>query len=233
MATGTLDTFSENRDEIISNALANIGVIGPGKTATGLIRDFAAMRLNALVKSLDSDGQFLWRLAPLTFTTVAGTTAYALNATVLSVDAPISYLQVGGTARVPLDPMTRDEYMALSDRTTQSRVPSQYLITKALTGNGRTLSTMTLWPVPSTSLDTVEYQASVRAKDYETGANSSDFPTNWILCLTYGLSAELAPSFNALPMAQYYMPLFMAEKQKQLNADNETGNLQLVPYGRW
>lgn len=231
MAVGTTDTFSQTRDEIISDALTNVGAIGPGQDATGSIRDHAVRALGRIVKAIDAEGQFLWRISELTFATTAATASYALSATVFDVDEPINYMQSGSTSRVPLRPMSRDEYMALPDRTSAGRVPARYYIEKSLSGAGRILCTMKLWPVPDTSGDTVTYAGALRAKDFNTGATNADFPSNWVLCLVYGLTAELAPAYNQMEMATMYRLLYEAEKNKQVNNDNEKQALIFVPFG--
>lgn len=231
MTTGATDTYSQTRDQIIDDSLANIGVIGPGESASGPPREHAARALNRLVKSIDAEGQFLWRISRLTFTTTAATASYTLNATAFDVDEPVSYLQTGGTTRVPLRPMSRDDFMSLPDRTTSGRNPSRYFIEKTLSGAGRILMTMILYPVPNTSSDTVEYAAAVRAKDYVTGADTSDFPSNWVACLVYGLTAELAPAYNQAPLAAQFRQMYMEAKNQQLGADNEHQNLIFVPFG--
>jgi hypothetical protein len=230
MTTGATDTFSATRDEIISDALANVGAIGPGESATGAPREHAARALNRIVKALDAEGMFLWRMSRLTFTTIAGTSSYALNATAFDVDEPCSYLATGGTTRIPLRAMSSDDYRQLGDRTTAG-TPARYTIEKTLTGAGRILCTMLLFPVPSVTADTVEYQAAIRAQDYTTGATTSPFPSNWVLGLTYGLTAEIAPAYGQAPLSQQYGAMWREEKARQLGADNEKQGLVLVPFG--
>lgn len=230
MTVGATDTWSESRDEIISDALANVGAIGPGETATGRTRDFAARALNRIVKALDAEGQFLWRMSRLTFTTTAATASYALSARAFDIDAPMSYVPAAGTGRVSMLPMTRDEYMALTDRTV-SGTPGRYFIEKTLTGAGRILCTAILWPVPDTTSDTIEYAAALRAEDYVTGADTSPFPSSWVRALVYALSAELAPGYAQPALVEVYRDQFETEIGKQVGSDNEKQNLILVPFG--
>jgi hypothetical protein len=233
MTTGATDTWSQTRDEIIADALANVGALGPGETAAGPPREHAARALNRVVKALDAEGSFLWRFSRLTFSTTAGTASYTLSATAFDVDDPVSYLESGGTTRVPVRPLSLDDYRYKPDRTTQASVPTNYVIEKALSGAGRTLLTMILYPVPDSSGDTVEYTAAIRAKDYVTGADTSDFPTNWIQALVYGLTAEIAPAYNQAPLAAQFRDMFLQEKERQLGSDNEHQGFTLVPFGSW
>src|SRR5688572_10076501 len=130
MAVGTTDTWQATRDEIISDALANVGAVGPGVDATGVMRTHAARELDRVVKAIDGEGQFLWRLSRLTFDTTDGTASYSLHATVLDVDEPLSYLDDSSSTRTPLTPMSRDEYMMLPDRTIEADVPNRYYVEK-------------------------------------------------------------------------------------------------------
>lgn len=227
MAQGTTDTWATTRDEIISDALINVGALSPGESATGGVRDHAARALDALAKALDAEGAFLWRTTRLTFATVASTASYTLNATAFDVDEPVSYLS--GTTRVPLVPMSSDDYRVLPDRTV-SGTPSRYYIEKALT-TGRTAMTMYLYPVPDTTADTVEYRAQIRAKDFNTGATNPDFPSNWAKCLKYGLTVELAPAYQQLELMAAFSALYQAEKALQLGNDNEKQGVVFVPWG--
>jgi len=230
VTAGATDTFSEARDEIISDALANVGAIGPGEAAAGLPREHAARAANRVVKALDAEGMFTWRMSRLTFATIAGTASYGLSASAFDVDEPCSYLAAGGTTRTSLRAMASDDYRQLSDRTTGG-TPARYTIEKTLTGQGRILCTMLLFPVPAMTGDTVEYQAAIRAQDYTSGATSSPFPSNWVLGLTYAVTAEIAPAYGQAPLAAQYAAMWREEKARQLGADNEKQGFTLVPFG--
>lgn len=229
MAQGTTDTWAATRDEIITDALINLGIVEPGGSAEGKVRDHAARALESVVKALDAEGSFLWRTSRLTFTTTSGTASYTLNATAFDVDEPVSYLASGGTSRLPLMAMSSDDYRLLPDRTTSAK-PTRYYIEKTLS-SGRTALTMYLYPVPNATGDTVEYRAQVRAKDHNTGATHPDFPSNWVKCLKYGLTAELAPAYRQLDAMASFIQLYQAEKQQQLGNDNEKQGVVFVPWG--
>lgn len=230
MAVGATDTWSSSRDEIINDALANLNVIGPGEEADGRVREHAARALNRIVKSLDANGTYLWRQSRLTINTTDGDVDYDLDATVFAVDDPMTYKPAASSARSLIFPMTREEYMSISDRTVEGR-PNRYFIEKTITGNGRILLEAHFYPVPDTTGDTIEYAGSVRAKDYVTGATSSDFPTNFIKGLVYALTAELSPAYGQASVAAQFHALAEAELTKQTQADNEMQGLTFVPWG--
>ncbi len=230
MTVASTDTWTQTRDEIVADALANVGAIGPGQSATGVMRDHAVRALNRIVKAIDVEGQFLYRVSRLTFTTTAGTGSYALSVRAFDVDEPMSYLAAGQTGRGLMSPMTRDEYMTIGDRTVAG-TPGRYFIEKTLTGGGAVLCTAVLWPVPDATGDTIEYAAPLRALDLTTGAQTVDFPSSWIRALVYALSAELAPGYAQPDLVKLYTDQFEVELAKQIGADNEKQDLWFVPFG--
>lgn len=225
MATGSTYDFEANRDQIIADALTNVGALGPGDSALEGQLTHGARALNRLVKALDPEGMYLWRSIRRTFNTTDGTASYSLAADVLAVDEPLSYKPASSNSRSLLTQISRDDYMSLTDRTSEGR-PTQYWLERTLT-----TSTIYLWPTPDTTGDTIEYTAIVKSRDFDTAANTPDFPAHWTNCLVYGLTAELAPAYGQLEMAAYYTGLFDKEKERLLNSDSEKGRLTLVPWG--
>lgn len=230
MSVGTTDTWGQSRDQIIADALANLGVIAPGKEATGDVRTHAARALDRIVKALDGEGQFLWRQSRLTLSTTDGTAGYSLDATVFACEDPMDYLAASGTSRTAIWPMTLAEYMQIADRTVEGR-PTRYVIEKTITGAGRLLLTAQFYPVPDTTSDTIEYLGCARSKDFTDGSTTPDFPTNFHRGLVYALTAELAPAYKQQNMAAFYERRGSEELAKQIQADNEQQGLQFVPWG--
>lgn len=225
MTTATTSTFDQTADEICTDALINVGACGPGRTPAAGQLTHARRALNRLVKSIDADGGFLWRIVRRSVVagTVLGTASYTLPTDVIAVDEPANYRRAGQNARTEIRAMSRDDYMVKPDRTTQG-VPMQYLTERTLSG-----MTMTLWPVPDATGDDIEYAAVLRAKDFTTGAETADFDQKFIVCLVLGLSAMLAPVYGQ--DGSSWDEKFATERDRQLNADNEGGNMTLVPFG--
>lgn len=231
MTTSGSDDWSQTRDEIIGDALVNVGAIGPGDSVPDGLLEHGRRALDRVVKSIDADGRFLWRIVRRTTTTTDGTASFTLAATDLDVEGPMRFTQASATSSSPIERMTREEYMRLPSRTTESRAPVRFYVERDLTGTGRVQCTVYLWPVPSTTGDSIEYATFTRTEDFDTGAVTSDFPTSWIKCLVSGLSAELAPAYRQPGLASSFNELFEAERARLLNADNERGDLTFVPYG--
>ncbi len=230
MAVGTVDTWVASCEQICSRALANLGAVGPGVTATGAIMADAKERLNALVKSMDADGQFLWRVARLSANTTASLATVTISALAVAIDEPVHYVKSTADTGTELRAMSRDDYMALPDPTSTASVPTQYFVERSLT-NGRATLTMRLYPKPIDSDDTVFYAAFLRAKDFETGATNPDFPSSWTNCLEWGLTAMMAPQFGQAAQMGTYLKMHLGEKDRLLNADTEQLGITFVPFG--
>lgn len=223
MTLAATDTFNQTVDTLISDAVADLtGEIG--KSVTGRRFCHAIRALERLIKRLDANGSFLWRFSRRTIALTAGTATYALPADVLDLDDPCVYRPLSApTTNTVVVPMSRDDYTKLADRTNQG-LSSQYLFERTLSG-----ATVTLWPVPDTTGDTLEYVAVARGKDAAGGGFTMDFPTKWLDCLRYGLAASLAPAYNQVQNAIYWEKKFEDEKERLLGDDTERGNITLAP----
>lgn len=106
--SGSVD-FALTRDQIISAAAAEIGVLAEGETpSANLVTDFS-LRLNSWTKSLMSQGARLWALKQANLFLSVGTASYSLGATgthctnsyvqtTLSTDEAISSTSIGITS---------------------------------------------------------------------------------------------------------------------------------------
>jgi len=227
MTTSASDTFQSTCDQIIADALTDLGVLGPNKTPTGNQRAHAFRALNRIVKKIDADGDFLWRTVRRNISIVAGTASYGpsiIGTDVLGLEDPCDFILSGSgqTNRTQVYMMSNEDYRRLADRTSQG-TPSQYLIERTLTG-----LTLTLWPVPNAA-GTLEIMAALRAKDFVLGTNTPDFTSKWDQCLIWGLTGVLAPGYGQ--SGTDALNKFEAERMRLLNDDNQKGPLTLVPWG--
>src|SRR5712671_603430 len=158
MATSGTNTFNLTAQRLIDLALMDIGVNGPGGTVDPNLRTMALDVLNMVIKNTDTGGEYSWRTARLTQTLTSGVAGYALANRVNDLDQPARYTQAGATYGSQVTSMTRDEYMALPDRTIHG-TPFRYFAESALDVNGLQFLTIYLYPVPPNTGDTLEYSA--------------------------------------------------------------------------
>jgi hypothetical protein len=231
MATSGVSTFEETRDDILQESLENLGAIAPNETRSANnsdLFDAAARALNRVVKSIDKDGQFLWRYVRRT-TTTTGTTAvpqssFALASDVLTIDAPMNFKLSTEDTRSLIEPMPRDEFMKIGNRLTTG-VPNRYYIEYTLG-----VRTVYLDPIVITSGDSIEYAAVLRGQDFTTGADTPDFTSKWASCLVYGTTMELCPKFRQAAQIGTWKQLFEDEKSRLEMDDGERGDMTFVPF---
>jgi hypothetical protein len=225
MSTGATDTFQQTADQIMADALANVGAIGVGGTPTARQKAHAFRALNRIVKSIDASGDFLWRTVRRSVAIAAGTASYGpsvVGTDVLGLEDPCDFVLSGQTARTPIYMMSNEDYRRLGDRTTQG-TPSQYLVERTLAG-----ITLTLWPTPIAA-GSLEIMAALRSKDYVLTSDTSDYTSKWDNCLVLGLSGVIAPAYAQ--DGSQFTASFEAERDRLLNDDNQKGPLTLVPWG--
>jgi hypothetical protein len=225
MTTSATDVFQQTTDQIIADALTNVGAIGVGATPTGRQHAHALRALNRLVKSIDASGDFLWRTARRSIAIAAGTSSYGpsvIGTDVLGLEDPADFVLSGQTNRTQVYAMSNEDFRRLADRT-NTGTPSQYLVERTLAG-----LTLTLWPVPDAA-GTLEVMAALRAKDMTVGTDTADYTSKWDQCLVLGLSGLLAPAYAQDGGA--FTAQFEAERERLLNDDNQKLGLTLVPWG--
>ena len=189
MTISSTATFDETAQQICVNALVNLGAIGIGEAPPAELLVHARSKLNVLVKSIDKEGPFTWRTVRRTLPTISGTTAYPLGADVKSLQPYARYIRPGQTSGILLWPLGAREFMELPDRTIQG-TPVQFWPEK----RNRAV-TLNLWPIPN-EVGVVEYSAALWSADMARNDDTPDFPPEWLRCLEYGLSADMAPAYG-------------------------------------
>lgn len=95
----------------------------------------------------------------------------------------------GGT-EVPLEIVSRSEYMALSDKD-MTGTPNQIYYDKQLI-NGK----MYVWSACSNVKEYIKFTGKYPIEDFDAAANTGDFPQEWLEAITYNLAIRLAPQFG-------------------------------------
>jgi hypothetical protein len=214
------DIFNETLDQLCTDAIVNCTGQITGDIAPKQMQH-AKRALNRLVKRIDARGQKTWKFVTRTATLVPGTATYTLGADVLDLDDPCVYIKQGN--RTVVKAMSRDDYRQLATQTTQG-TPNQYFFARTLGG-----ATVTFWPTPDSSGTTMEYVAVLRGLDMVAGNDTPDFPTKWLGCLLYGLTAEIALSYAQPEVAAAMEAKFQVELARVMNDDTERGNVVLSP----
>lgn len=199
MPTSGTTSWSLNRDQVVTAALRKLGVLPSGGVPNGLQLGETLDSLQALVKTLQADGMPLWKIASQTFTTVAGTSSYAVGPSqTINCPKPLRVLQAlfqaSGGNNINMNVFNRYDFNVLP-KVNSSGVPIDLYYQP-----GRTTGTISLWPTPidSTTLITFDYHSPY--EDMTAGTTEFDFPSQWMTPLIYMLAWMMAPEYGIPPV---------------------------------
>ena len=91
---------------------------------------------------------------------------------------------------VPLEIISRDEYMRLSDKDSYGAVNQVYY--DPLLTNGK----MYVWPTPNDVKEYLKFSCRIPIEDFDSASNDPDFPKEWLMALSWNLAVYVAPKFG-------------------------------------
>ena len=120
-----------------------------------------------------------------------------------------------------LERLSRDEYLTIPTKTTQSR-PNQFFLDRQLTPS------LKLWPVPENSTDVVYYDALTRMDDADVYTNTMDLPFRFYPCLAAGLAYYIALK-RAPQRIQVLKSIYEEEFQRAAEEDRDRASFNVAP----
>ena len=122
---------------------------------------------------------------------------------------------------ITINRISRGDYLAIPDKDDQGRA-SQFFVYRLIT------PTVTIWPVPENSTDTLIYYRLIRMDDADESTNTMEVPFRFLPCLVSGLAyciaVKRAPARMADLKVSYEEDFFRAATE-----DRDRTSLQLVP----
>ena len=118
--------------------------------------------------------------------------------------------------------ISRQEYLNIPTKTTQGR-PTQFYINRQIT------PTLTIWPLPENSTDSLIYYRVKRIEDADAATNNPDIPFRFLPCLVAGLAYHI--SLKKSPQRTQILKMFYEEEfERAASQDIDHGiPLRLVP----
>lgn len=215
-------SFNLNRNQILMVAARDAGVVAPGQEPTA--HDYATLSdiLNVEVKSLQAEGVLQGTVERVTASLTAGTASITAAADTIDVEGIAYVTPTGaspGTSNNQVFPMTREEYMSLSDPATQG-VPTRYYVERLAT------LTIYLYPVPDANQASFTYARVRLLRDMDTGAVTADMPSRWLKALISRVSWKAAMAYQKpLERVQYLQTIAADDVTRALGQDNERGDV--------
>lgn len=197
MATSGSTDFNMTGQDIVTDALLEIGAISEEEAPTASQQQKALRRLNAMIKDWQTEGLYLWKLSEGSFTPTVQQASFDFGT---GGDFATRAILIDGMRRrqsntdVPLRQVSRAEYFNQADKTTDGIPTLFYYDPQILSGK------LYIWPRVQTGLTntlTLHFTYRSTIEDFDAGANDADFPQEWYEALVTNLAVRLAPSYGS------------------------------------
>lgn len=214
MATSGSKDFNLDVAEYIEEAFERCGL----EVRTGYDLKTAKRSMNLMLADWANRGLNQWTISQVEVSLVQGTTDYALGAETIDVlDAVVRR----NNEDLSLERVSRDEYLNIPNKTTQSRV-SQYFVDRQAN------PILKVWPAPENSTDVIVLDRLVRMDDFDSFGNNADMPFRLYPALAAGLAYYL--SIKRSPQrTQLLKAVYEEELDRALSEDRDRASFSIAP----
>lgn len=214
MATSGSTDFDLDVAEIIEEAYERCGL----EVRTAYDAKSARRSMNLMFADWANRGLNLWTVKQATQALTQGTATYTFNANFTDL---LEVVVRRSGVDTELTRMSRSEYLALPNKTTQGR-PSQYYYDRQIAPQ------ITLWATPENSTDTLVYYYVKRIEDVDTLVNTGDAPFRFLPCMVAGLAYYLSVK-KAPDRVQLLKSIYEEEFQRAAAEDEDRVPLKIQP----
>jgi len=120
-----------------------------------------------------------------------------------------------------LSRLSRDDYINIPNKTTQSR-PNQFFLDRQVT------PILRVWPTPENDTDVIFYNALTRMDDADTFINNMDMPFRFYPCLAAGLAYYISVK-RAPNRVQMLKAMYEEEFERAMTEDRDRASFNVVP----
>jgi len=203
--------------EYIEEAFERCGL----EARTGYDLKTAKRSMNILFADWANRGINQWTIAQRSFTVTDNDGQYDLSADVIDI---LSLVIQRDSTDYSLDRISRDAYLNIPTKTTQSR-PTQYFLDRQITPN------LKLWPLPENSTDVIFYDALIRLDDADSFVDTIQVPFRFYPALAAGLAYYIAvkKAPDRIPLLK---PMYEEELGRAMEEDRDRSSFQVAPQLR-
>ena len=215
MTTSSSRDFDLDVAEIIEEAYERCGL----EIRTGYDAKTARRSMNLMFADWANRGLNLWTVTQATLSMVSGTSAYTLTSNYTDLLEVV--IRNSSNVDTTLTKMSRSEYLSIPNKSSSGR-PTQFFYDRQVT------PTLTLWPTPNSSADTLVYYFVNRIQDVDTLQTTTDAPFRFLPCMVAGLSYYIAIK-KAPERVQMLKSIYEEEFQRAADEDEDRVSLKLQP----
>jgi hypothetical protein len=169
---------------------------------------------NLMFANWANQGVNLWEVQLVTQTLTTGVSTYNVDpSTIMILDAYVEDSSSGQPIDRLIFPISRSEWASYPNKTQQGQV-TVYWFDRLIN------PTITLWPVPPNSTNTLKYYVVKQIQDANfTGGQTVDVPYRWLDAVANGLAYRLARIWNKAISPQLKIE---ADESYKIAADQDT-----------
>ncbi len=214
MAISGSTDFELDVADYIEEAFERCGL----EVRTGYDLKTAKRSLNLMFADWANRGLNQWTIEQRTFTVTSNDGNYDLATDVIDI---LSLVVRRSGTDFALDRISRDEYLNIPTKTTQSR-PTQFFVDRQIT------PVLKMWPLPDNSTDVVIYDALTRLDDADTYVNTIGVPFRFYPALAAGLAYYISIK-RAPDRMQMLKALYEEEINRAMDEDRDRASFRVAP----
>jgi len=214
MATSGTTSFELDVTDYIEEAFERCGL----EVRTGYDLKTAKRSLNLMLAEWANRGLNQWTIAQRTQALTEGDGEYTIGTDVIDI---LSVVVRRSNTDYALGRLSRDEYLTIPNKTTESR-PNQFFLDRQIAPN------LKIWPIPENSTDVLYYDALTRVEDAGTPINTLDVPFRFYPCLAAGLAYYLSVK-RAPDRVQMLKAIYEEEFERAATEDRDRSSFNVVP----
>lgn len=184
MSTSGTYTFSPEVADFVAEAFERCGIDPASLTARHA--KSARMSLGFMFSEWSNKGPHLWAVDQQSQFLTASDGDYDSPAGTVAI---LEMVVRRDGVDSPVEPMMRDEYLAIPDKTTTG-MPTRFYFDRS-----RDTPTILLWPLPENSTDTLYFYRMRTLQDVGSPSYTLDIPPRWQEAVASGLAAKLAVKY--------------------------------------
>ena len=214
MATSSSTDFELDVTGYIEEAFERCGL----EVRTGYDLKTAKRSLNLMLAEWANRGLNQWTIEQRSQALTEGDGEYTLGTDIIDI---LSVVVRRSNTDYALIRLSRDEYLTIPDKTTESR-PNQFFLDRHVTPN------LKIWPLPENSTDVLHYDALTRIQDADTYINTMEVPFRFYPCLAAGRAYYLAVK-RAPDRVQLLKAIYEEEFERAATEDRDRSSFNVVP----
>lgn len=218
-------SFSVSRDQCIVEALQICGAYDITNPPTSADYNSVSFTFNCMVKAWVMSGMPIWQVQTVLLPMVGGQNLYQIgpyatgtgslvitNRMDRVIYAFVRQVSAGQNFDTPIDQLTFQQYNQYGNKQALGVVNSMLYVPNTDTADGLNTSTVTTYPTPVSSAQTIGMVAQVQLNDLNAGTDVPDFPQECFLGLCWSL-ADLISMKYATDMQRV---TFIANRAKMM-----------------